>query len=234
MEDSVQKMTLKDADASLQRKFISQVYLWMAGALLLSGGMAFLVANSVVLLRLIFGSKFVFYGFLLAELGLVLYFSTRIRYMSVKTALAVFLVYALLNGVTLSVIFFAYTYSSITYVFLISALMFAAMSVFGATTKIKLASIARYLSMALIGIIIASLVNIFLKSSGLEWGLSIVSVIVFTGLTAYDTQKILSLSIHANDSDGCKKAAIYGALELYLDFINLFLSLLRLFGKRKN
>ncbi|MEL3908922.1 MAG: Bax inhibitor-1/YccA family protein [Treponemataceae bacterium] len=234
MEDSVQKIALKDADASLQHKFISQVYLWMAGALLLSGAMAFFVANSEVLLRLILGNKFVFFGILIAEFILVGYFSSRIRYMSVKTAFVVFLLYSLLNGVTLSVIFLAYTASSIAYIFLISALMFGAMSVFGATTKINLTSIGRYLSMAIIGIVIASLANIFLKSSRFDWVISIISVVVFTGLTAYDTQKILALSIYADDSDGCKKAAVYGALELYLDFINLFLRLLRLFGKRRD
>lgn len=234
MEDSVQKIALKDADASLQHKFISQVYLWMAGALLLSGTMSFFVANSEVLLRLILGNKFVFFGILIAEFILVGYFSSRIRYMSVKTAFVVFLLYSLLNGVTLSVIFLAYTASSIAYIFLISALMFGAMSVFGATTKINLTSIGRYLSMAIIGIVIASLANIFLKSSRFDWVISIISVVVFTGLTAYDTQKILALSIYADDSDGCKKAAVYGALELYLDFINLFLRLLRLFGKRRD
>ena len=138
----------------------------------------------------------------------------------------------MLNGVTLSSIFIVYRLDSIVHIFVISALMFTAMAVYGAKTKQNIMSFGRYFSMALIGIIIASLVNIFLHSSSLSWGISFISVILFTGLTAYDSQKMLNVSRVARNDDVFAKASIIGALELYLDFINIFLSLLRLFGRR--
>ena len=155
-----------------------------------------------------------------------------IRKISVRAASIAFIVYSALNGVTLSGIFIIYTGASISRIFLITALMFGGMSIYGLKTKSDLRSMGRYLFMALIGIVIASVVNLLLGSSVLDVIISMVTVLVFTGLTAYDTQKLLSAARSADGSEVFHKVAIIGALELYLDFINIFLSLLRLFGKR--
>ncbi len=228
MNDSVIVRTTEDE----RKKFMSGVYTWMTLALALSGLTAFGVASSITMVRFIFGNQFVFYGLIIAELALVMYFSFRIHKMSVTAASLVFIVYSILNGITMASIFIMYTRTSIFSVFLISAGMFAAMSIYGRVTKKDLRSAGRYLTMALIGVIIASLVNIFLRSSGLDWLLSLVTVGIFVGLTAYDTQKAYAIAERADGSDVFAKASVVMALELYLDFINIFLSLLRLFGKR--
>ena len=159
--------------------------------------------------------------------------SAGIRKMSFAAAAASFVIYSIVNGLTLSSVLFVYTGTSIARIFVITALMFGAMSIYGATTKNNLQSAGKYLMMAVIGLIIASLVNIFMRSSSLDWLISFVTVGVFTGLTAYDTQKITEAARYAQNNEGFKKVAIIGALELYLDFVNIFLSLLRLFGKRR-
>ena len=215
-----------------RKKFMSGVYTWMTLALALSGLTAFGVASSPVALQFIFGNELVFFGLIIAELALVMYFSFRIHKMSVTAASLVFIVYSILNGITLASIFIVYTKTSIFSVFLISAGMFAAMSIYGRVTKQDLRSAGRYLTMALFGVIIASVVNIFLKSSGLDWLLSLVTVGIFVGLTAYDTQKAYAIAERSDGSDMFAKASVVMALELYLDFINIFLSLLRLFGKK--
>ena len=154
--------------------------------------------------------------------------------MSTATASLVFIIYSILNGLSLSVIFLVYTSTSIFRVFAITAGMFACMSIYGRVTKTDLRSAGRYLMMALFGIVIASVVNLFFRSTGLDWLISLVTVGVFTGLTAYDTQKLYAIAERADGSEVFARAAIIGALELYLDFINIFLALLRLFGKSNN
>ena len=228
MNDSVIARTTEDE----RKKFMSGVYTWMTLALALTGLTAFGVASSLTVLKFIFGNELVFYGLIIAELALVLYFSFRIHKISVTAASMVFIVYSILNGITMASIFIVYTRTSIFSVFLITAGMFAAMSIYGRVTKQDLRSAGRYLTMALFGVIIASVVNIFLKSSGLDWLLSLVTVGIFVGLTAYDTQKAYAIAERSDGSDMFAKASVVMALELYLDFINIFLSLLRLFGKK--
>jgi len=220
--------------ASEKQKFIARVYGWMTVALLLSGAAAWFTASSETLLRLLFGNGFGFMILAVAEIALVWWLSASIRKISSGAAVAAFLVYSLINGVTLASVFLVYTGDSLVSVFGITALMFGVMSVFGLFTKSDLNSAGRYLMMALVGILIASLVNFLLRSSRLDWIISVVSVVVFTGLAAYDSQKIARAAVYADGSEVFHKAAVIGALELYLDFINIFLSLLRLFGKRKN
>ena len=228
MNESIIVRTTEDE----RKKFMSGVYTWMTLALALSGLTAFGVASSPAILQLIFGNELVFYGLIIAELVLVMVFSFRVHKMSVTAASLVYIVYSILNGITLASIFIVYTKTSIFSVFLISAGMFAAMSIYGRVTKQDLRSAGRYLTMALFGVIIASVVNIFLKSSGLDWLLSLVTVGIFVGLTAYDTQKAYAIAEQSDGSDMFAKASVVMALELYLDFINIFLSLLRLFGKK--
>src|SRR5215475_11378680 len=169
----------------------------------------------------------------LGTLGLVFFISYRINSLSVGSALSLFFVYAGLLGLFLASIFLAYTGASITRVFFISAATFGAMSLYGYTTQRDLSGMGSFLFMGLIGIVIASLVNIFLKSSGLDWAISVIGVLVFVGLTAYDTQKIKEMYDVNDDGSVAGKKAVMGALRLYLDFINLFLMLLRLFGDRR-
>lgn len=203
------------------------VYGWMGGGLLLTALAALITASSPVLLQAILGNRFLFYALVFGELGLVIAISGAINRMSTATASILFLLYAALNGLTMSTIFVAYTQSSIASTFLVTAGMFGAMSLYGYLTRSDLSSWGSFLFMGLIGVVIASLVNIFLQSPMVNWVMSVCGVIVFTGLTAYDTQKIKRMG----GSKG--KGAILGALTLYLDFINMFLLLLRFFGNRR-
>ena len=230
---STDNISLQQANEKISQRFITAVYGWMVAALAISGIAAFAVFNSETLLYFIFGSRFTFLGLIIAEFDLVVILSAGIRRMSFPAAAASFVIYSIINGLTLSSVLFVYTGTSIVRIFVITALMFGAMSVYGATTKSSLQSAGKYLMMALIGLIIASLVNIFMRSSSLDWLISFVTVGVFTGLTAYDSQKITTAARYAQDNEDFKKVAIIGALELYLDFINIFLALLRLFGKRR-
>ena len=230
---STDNISLQQANEKISQRFITAVYGWMVAALAISGIAAFAVFNSETLLYFIFGSRFTFLGLIIAELALVFILSAGIRRMSFPVAAASFVIYSIVNGLTLSSVLFVYTGTSIVRIFVITALMFGAMSVYGATTKSSLQSAGKYLMMAVIGLIIASLVNIFMRSSSLDWLISFVTVGVFTGLTAYDSQKITTAARYAQDNEDFKKVAIIGALELYLDFVNIFLALLRLFGKRR-
>ena len=223
-------MELSEAFPVLMRK----VYVWMALALLITGMTAYYVATNEVLMYAILTSKVLFYGLLIAELALVIGVSAAINRLSLLTATLMFLLYSVINGATLSIIFLIYQLSSIATVFFITAGTFGTMAVIGYTTKKDLSSIGRILLMALIGIIIATVVNIFIKSDALTMILSYIGVLVFVGLTAYDSQKIKQMLLQATDVDeGTKKIALLGALTLYLDFVNLFLYLLRIFGKRR-
>jgi FtsH-binding integral membrane protein len=205
----------------------------MTAALAISGLTAMVVAKSPAILSLIFANSFTMLGFFLAPFALVWFISARIHSLSIPTAVMLFTLYAVMMGVMLSSIFLAYTTASITNVFFITAGTFGAISLYGYTTKRDLSSWRTILLMGLIGLIIASLVNYFLNSEMLYWIISYVGVIVFVGLTAYDTQKIkqMALEVGTNEDAG-KRVALLGALVLYLDFINLFLYLLRIFGDR--
>jgi FtsH-binding integral membrane protein len=211
-----------------------KVYTWMAMALVITGICAYGVANSPALLSLIYGSSMTIVILCIAEFGLVVWLSARIGKMSLTTATMMFIIYSVLNGVTLSFIFLAYTQASIAKVFFITAGTFGLMALVGHTTKVDLSKMGGILLMALIGVIIASVVNIFIKSTGFDFILSIITVLIFVGLTAYDTQKIKEMLLMAPDAgETAQKVALMGALSLYLDFINLFIHLLRIFGKRE-
>jgi uncharacterized protein len=209
-----------------EREFIRSVYAWMFGGLILTSLAAMWVVKSEPMQALIFGTP-LRWVLLIAELGLVFYMSFRITKMSPATAASVFLVFSLLNGLTLSAIFFVYTQAAIYQAFFTAAGMFGAMSIYGMVTKRDLTSLGSFMFMGLIGIVICSLINMFLHSTALGFAISFIGVFVFLGLTAYDTQK---LKAYATAPQLRENLAVYGALALYLDFINLFLMLLRLFG----
>lgn len=211
-----------------------KVYTWMALALAITGVVSFGVASSPTLVASIFSSSSSLIILLIAELALVWWMSARIDKLTLSTATVLFIVYSVLNGVTLSCIFLVYTMSSIATVFFITAATFGAMALYGYTTKTDLSSMGKILFMGLIGIIIATVVNLFLKNSMLDMIISYVGVLIFVGLTAWDTQKIKRmLTDYAGDmSENSQKIALMGALTLYLDFINLFIYLLRIFGKK--
>jgi len=223
--------------AVTQKRFLYQVYAWMGVAILLTALSAFFTAQSPALVQLIFGSgRGLPVGMIvlvLAEFGLVWYLSARVFDLQYETGLALFALYSVLNGVTLSVIFLYYTSSSITTTFFVCSAMFFGMSLYGWTTKSDLSKWGNILFMALIGILIASLVNWFLRSDALSYIISFVGVIVFTGLTAYDAWKLKEAQEELAGNDVMvRKLGLLGALTLYLDFVNLFLMLLRLFGRR--
>ena len=222
------------AQVKVKNTFLSRVYGWMTLALVISGVTAFLAATNETIIRLTIGNGFGFLILAVAELALVWWLTASIHKISSGAAFFAFILYSVLNGVTLSSIFLVYKIESIFMVFFISAGMFAAMAVYGTVTKSSLSSFGKYFAMALVGIIIASLVNFLLRSPMLDWFLSIITVVLFTGLTAYDAQKMLAVSNNASDDEVFKKASVIGALELYLDFINIFLAMLRLFGRRKD
>lgn len=225
-------LSLQQANEQAQRKFLSGVYQWMVLALAISGAVAWSVAGNAAVQRIVLGNVFVFFALIIGEFALVWWLSASIRKISVRAATIAFIGYSALNGVTLSFVFLMYTSTSIVRIFAITALMFGGMSIYGLKTKSDLRSMGRYLGMAVIGIMIALLVNLFLKSSMFDTLISMVIVLVFTGLTAYDSQKLLAVAKEADGTEVFHKIAIIGALELYLDFINIFLALLRLFGRR--
>lgn len=227
--------TLIDVDSTVVSSVLKRVYLWMTFALVISGLTAMYVVESQPILELIFSSEHSILVLFLAQLGVVWFLSARIYKLSFGVATLLFILYSILTGVVFSSLFFVYTLGSIANVFLITAGTFAAVSCFGYFTKSDLSKWGTYLFMGLIGLIIASLVNWFLKSAMLNWIASYVGVAIFVGLTAYDTQRIKEM-IQENSMEGeevTNKIALMGALSLYLDFINLFLYLLRIFGRRK-
>ncbi|ACY85177.1 Bax inhibitor-1/YccA family protein [Edwardsiella piscicida] len=215
--------------------YMAQVYGWMCCGLLLTALVAWYAARTPAVLNLIFANKMVFFGLIIVQLGVVFVLSGMVNRLSGAAATSLFMLYSLLTGLTLSSIFIVYTYSSIASTFVVSAGMFGAMSLYGYTTKRDLSGMGSMLFMALIGLVLASLVNIWLKSSALTWIVTYAGVLIFVGLTAYDTQKlrVMGEQLSADDRDGFRRYAIMGALTLYLDFINLFLMLLRIFGDRR-
>ena len=230
--------SLRNKDYAMSTAFpalMRKVFVWMTLALAITGLTAYGVATSPTILSLIFSSKVTFFGLIIAEFALVFAISGAINRLSLSTATLLFILYSVINGATLSTIFFAFSVATIGKVFFITAGTFGAMALVGYTTKTDLTSMGKLLFMALLGIIIASVVNIFVASSGLDLILSYVGVLVFIGLTAYDTQKIKQMCQAAPDAgESSQKLALIGALSLYLDFINLFLYLLRIFGNNRD
>jgi len=214
-----------------QNTLIRQVYAWMGLGLAITAIMSLVMVSSPVLLKAIVTNRPLFYGLMIGELALVFTLSAAVNRLSNTVATLLFLGYSLLNGVTLSIIFLVYTAESIGSTFVVTAAMFGAMSVYGYVTKKDLTSWGSFLFMGLIGVVIASVVNIFLRSDSVSWVVSAIGVIVFTGLTAYDTWKLKELAAAGHEG---RKPAILGALTLYLDFINLFLMLLRFMGGRRD
>jgi FtsH-binding integral membrane protein len=216
------------------RQYMLKVYNFMSIALAISGAVAFLVASSPGLMHLFFGTPLA-WVVMLSPLGFVFFFSYKLNSISAEKAKFYLWIYSALMGLSLASIFVIYTGTSISRVFFITASVFGAMSLYGYTTKKDLTGLGSFLIMGLFGLIIASLVNIFLKSSAFEFALSLIGVLIFVGLTAYDTQRIKQTYYHvADNNEMVAKAAVLGALNLYMDFINLFLMLLRFFGDRRN
>ena len=225
-----QGLSMSAAFPALMRK----VYVWMTLALMITGATAYGVATSPGIQMALFSNQLLFWGLVIAEFALVIGISAAINRLSLTTATLMFVLYSVINGAMLSSIFLIYTMSSIASVFFITAGTFGVMALIGYTTKKDLTSMGRILFMALIGIIIATVVNIFLKSSGLQMIVSYLGVLIFVGVTAYDSQKIKNMLQMAPDaSEASQKLALLGALTLYLDFVNLFIYLLRIFGRRE-
>jgi len=235
MEDySKPRYMSQDAIAGEQQRFMVRVYNWMGAGLALTGGMAWFTSTNETILNILVNNPMLFMVLFLVELGLVFYLAARVMNMSESQAMGVFFLYASLNGVTLAPLFLLYTSASLASTFMVTAGMFGAMSFYGYTTKKDLTSWGGFLFMGLIGIIIASIVNMFMNSSALYWIISYAGILIFVGLTAYDTQKIKEMNILGNEgTEEDTKEAIRGALSLYLDFINLFLMLLRVMGDRR-
>ncbi|WP_428234860.1 Bax inhibitor-1/YccA family protein [Gracilimonas sp.] len=218
---------------SIQSGFINKVYGWMALALAITGFVALRVVDSGFV-ETMAQNQILFFGIIIAELGLVVWLSGRINSMNASMAIGLFLLYSALNGLTFSILFLVYTSASIASTFFITAGTFGVTSAYGYFTKKDLSSIGNIAFMGLIGIIIATVVNIFVHSEILYWGITYIGVLVFVGLTAYDTQKMKKMSLEVDvESEEGSKGAVMGALALYLDFINMFIFLLRIFGDRR-
>ncbi len=224
----------KSSHAAEQQRFMLRVYNWMAAGIAITGFVALATASSAAMVELIFTNSIIFFGLIIAELGIVYWLAASIQRISAKMAQGIFIAYSALNGLTLSAIFLTYTSSSIASTLFVTAGTFGAMSLYGYTTKKDITSWGSFGFMGLIGIIIAAIVNLFLRSEMLDFVISCIGVLVFVSLTAYDTQKIKTMNIIGNEgSEEDTKEAISGALILYLDFINLFLMLLRLLAVRR-
>jgi hypothetical protein len=223
--------TSSTAAAERVSAFLWKVYAWMCIGLALTAVVAYTVSSSPTLVRTLVGNPIAFFALIIAELGLVFYLSARATRLAPTTAAGLFALYSALNGVTLSVVLLAYTGESIATTFIVTAGMFGAMALWGATTKRSLAGVGQFMFMGLIGVILASVVGMFWQSDALQFLISVVGVIVFTGLTAYDAQRLKQMALVTPEGQ-LASYAIVGALSLYLDFINLFLMLLRFTGRR--
>lgn len=215
---------------TLANKVMRRVYVKMLVAMLVTAVTSMYVSSNEAILQLIFGNSFVTIGLVISQIAVVLVLSGRLNKLSITSATLLFYLYSVLTGVVFSSILLLYTATSVGMTFLITAGVFAAMSIYGFTTSNDLTKFGSIMFMALIGLIICSVVNIFLKSSGMEWIISLAGVAIFIGLTAWDTQKIKNAAMYATDGTSAEKLATFGALSLYLDFVNLFLYLLRFFG----
>ena len=215
---------------TLANKVMRRVYVKMLVAMLVTAATSMYVSSNEAILQLIFGNSFVTIGLVISQIAVVLVLSGRLNKLSITSATLLFYLYSVLTGVVFSSILLLYTATSVGMTFLITAGVFAAMSIYGFTTSNDLTKFGSIMFMALIGLIICSVVNIFLKSSGMEWIISLAGVAIFIGLTAWDTQKIKNAAMYATDGTSAEKLATFGALSLYRDFVNLFLYLLRFFG----
>jgi hypothetical protein len=223
--------TIRGDAAERVSAFLWKVYGWMAIGLALTAMVAVGVASSPEILRALVANRLVFFGLMIAELGLVFYLSARVDRLAPTTAAGLFALYSALNGITLSVVLIAYTGESVATTFVVTAGMFGALALFGSTTKRSLAGVGQFLMMGLVGIILASIVGFFWHSDALQFLITIVGVIVFTGLTAWDAQRLKQMALTLPDGQAGAYAVV-GALSLYLNFVNLFLMLLRLQGRR--
>ncbi len=225
--------TTSPTEVLQQQSIMTRVYAWMMAGLLATGAIAMFVASTPLGMALI-SNQLLFFGIIIGELALVWYLSARISKIAASTATGLFLAYATLNGITLSIIFLAYTSSSIASTFFVTGATFGVMSVYGYTTRRDLSRMGNILFMALIGFLIASVVNLFLRSELIYWITTYAGILIFVGLTAWDTQKIKQMSMNSSGEESqVQRIAILGALMLYLDFINLFLLLLRIMGNRR-
>ncbi len=229
----ISSITQPQANAQASTLFLAKVFNWMAAGLGITAVIAYVVASSPALFSMV---RPMIFPLMLVELGLVFFLSARINKMSAQTATISFIAYAALNGVTMSAILLVYTATSVAATFFITAGMFGAMAVYGFVTKKDLTGMGSFLMMGLFGMIIAMVVNFFIGSPAISWAISAIGVVVFTGLTAYDVQKITKIGasgIMQQGESAITKMAIMGALTLYLDFINLFIMLLHFFGNRE-
>lgn len=233
-EQVTTRMVTAEQAEELQRAFLVKVYGWMMAGLMVTGIVSLLTLYTPGLLELVFSSRWVYLGLFIGQLGLVVYLSARIEHMSAATATMVFVGYSALTGLTFSVIFLVYTAESLATTFFVTAGTFGLMSAYGYVTKRDLTGFGSFLMMGLIGMVLASVVNMFFNNSTVYWITTYIGILIFVGLTAYDTQKIKQMSaLGLEGGEMEQKGAIMGALRLYLDFINLFLLLLRLMGNRK-
>jgi FtsH-binding integral membrane protein len=232
---SVQRSSFVSADLRDERvgAFLLKVYAWMFVGLLITAAIAFAVASTPALVEAVIGNRMVFWVIVIAQLGLVFYLSARVRKIAPATAAGLFLVYSALVGVTSSVVLLVFTGASIAQTFIITAGMFGATAILGTVTKRSLAGLGHFMFMGLIGLILASIVGFFWQSNALQFVISVVGVLVFTGLTAWDAQRLKQLAVALPDG-GAGSYAVVGALSLYLDFINLFFFLLRFMGNRRD
>jgi uncharacterized protein len=219
------------ADARVN-EFLKRVYGWMFVGLTVTAGVAMYVASQPAMVQAIATNGLLFFGLVIVELGLVYWISARVGSLAPATASGLFLLYSALNGVTLSVILLMYTGASIASAFITTAAMFGVLALYGSTTQRSLAGVGQFAFMGLVGIVIASIVGFFWQNSALQFLISAIGVIVFTGLTAYDAQRLKAMALQV-EGPQMQSYAVSGALALYLDFINLFLMLLRLFGNRR-
>jgi uncharacterized protein len=224
---------VSDADAARVSTFIRGVYWWMCIGLGVTAVVALAVASSPAAVSTLVRTPILFFGIMIAELVLVVYLSARVAKMSPSTAGILFTAYSALNGVTFSLILLAYTGASVANAFFVTAGMFGALAVFGSVTKRDLTGMGRFMFMGLVGLVLASIVSIFWHNDAMQFVMGVIGVLVFSGLIAYDTQRLRSLALQM-PGDQAGSYAVVGALSLYLNFINLFLSLLRLFGNRRN
>ena len=224
---------VSDVDSARIATFLRGVYWWMFGGLAVTAVVALAVASSPAAVSTLVGNKVLFFGLIIAQLGLVVYLSARVAKLAPATAGTLFLAYSALTGVTFSLILLAYTGASVANAFFITAGMFGALAVYGSVTKRDLTGMGRFMFMGLVGLVIASVVGIFWQNDAMQFVMGVVGVLVFSGLIAYDTQRLRAMALEVS-GEQVGSYAIVGALSLYLDFINLFISLLRLFGDRRN
>ncbi len=223
---------VSDVDSARIATFLRGVYWWMFGGLAVTAVVALAVASSPAAMSTLINNRILFFGVIIAELVLVVYLSARVAKMAPATAGTLFLAYSALNGVTFAIILLAYTGASVANAFFVTAGMFGALAVYGSVTKRDLTGMGRFMFMGLIGLVLASVVSIFWQNDAMNFVMGVVGVLVFSGLIAYDTQRLRAMALQVS-GEQTGSYAVVGALSLYLNFINLFLSLLRLFGDRR-